>query len=99
LSLIPHLAIAMPFLRLVSTMFLALMVASLAALEPAPDNSSYSQQKQAYALPSVATKLTLPGTISHDASAPTAVVSLAANEPRRAGKVPFMGQNVPGAGQ
>lgn len=89
----------MPFLRLVSTMFLALMVASLAALEPAPDNSSYSQQKQAYALVSAADKVASPRPVLDGDGASTHPVSLAANEAKRAGKVPFMGQNVPGAGQ
>ena len=89
----------MPFLRLVSTMFLALMVASLAALEPVPDNSSYSQQKQAYAPASAAAGATLPDPAFDDAGALTPVVTLAANDTRRPGKVPFMGQNVPGAGQ
>ena len=89
----------MPFLRLVGTMFLALMVASLAALEPAPDNSSYSLQKQAYALASAAQDVPSSGAYSQRAGAPNAAISLAANDAKRAGKVPLMGQNVPGAGQ
>lgn len=80
-------------------MFLALMVASLAALEPVPENSSYPQQKQAYASAPVAAKMESRKLASQRPGASSLLLAVAENDITRAGNVPFTGQNVPGAGQ